>query len=221
MLSHSLPPSLSLPPSPSLPQAASKRVSNTYVVKCKYQSQKEFAEKSGWFNPSLETVLCRMMHSTLLSTLTSVTTGVYIFTHKLHRTKRYVGRSRTCYHDLVQMFHRLFERKEDKLNILEREIKYNSPDADQWTFRIYSVSNSISSVEVEANKRIILNNTLQPNGMNTEIRFSSKESFYRFAEVYAKHLREKAAKTVNPIRVSELAVCVCVCCWIIVLVFYL
>lgn len=159
-------------------------------------------EKSGWFTPSLEKVLCQMMYSSHITTLTSVTTGVYIFTHKLQRTKRYVGKSRTCYHDLVQMFHRLFERKEDKLGMLEKEIKYNSPDADQWTFRIYSVSNA-DSMEVEANKRIILNNTLFPNGLNIEIRFSTKASFYEFAEVYAKTMREKATKTVNPIRVSK------------------
>ena len=157
-------------------------------------------ERSGWFTPGLERVLCRMMYSDNIGSLTSVTTGVYIFTHKRQRTKRFVGKSRTCHHDLVQMFHRLYERKEDKLSTLEKEIKYNSPDADEWSFRIYSVNNP-DCVEMEANKRIILNNTLYPNGLNTEFRFSSKESFYQFAEVYAKIMREKATKTVNPIRV--------------------
>ena len=99
------------------------------------------------------------------------------------------------------MFHRLFEKKEDKLNMLEREIKYNSPDADQWSFRIYSVSNP-DAVEAEANQRILLHNTLQPLGLNSAIRFTSRESFYHFAEMYAKVMREKATKFVNPIRVS-------------------
>jgi len=98
------------------------------------------------------------------------------------------------------MFHRLFEKKEDKLNELEKEIKYNSPDSDQWTFRIYSVNND--AVEVEANKRILMNNTLQPSGLNTEVRFTSRDSFYQFAESYAKAMREKASKSLNPLRVS-------------------
>lgn len=33
---------------------------------------------------------------------------------------------------MVQMLHRLFDRPEDKLNPLEKEIKYNAPDADEW-----------------------------------------------------------------------------------------
>ena len=142
-----------------------------------------------------------MMYSGQLSALTSVTTGVYIFIHKQQRTKRYVGKSRTAYHDLVQMFHRLFEKKEDKLNAFEKELKYNSPDAEQWSFRIYSANNS-DAIEAEANKNILTNNTLHPAGLNTEVRFSSKESFYRFAEAYAKIQRDKANKSVNPIRVS-------------------
>lgn len=167
----------------------------------KYKNQKEFSQNSGWFSPNLETVLCKMMYSGQLSALTSVTTGVYIFIHKQQRKKRYVGKSRTAYHDLVQMFHRLFEKKEDKLNTLEKEIKYNSPDAEQWSFRIYSASSS-DSIEAEANKNILTNNTLQPSGLNNEVKFSTKESFYRFAEVYARIQRDRANKSVNPIRVS-------------------
>ena len=180
-------------------KSSSKNYSQTSVTK--YKHQKDFVQNSGWFTPSLETVLCKMMYSGQVTALTSITTGIYIFTHKHQRTKRYVGKSRTAYHDLVQMFHRLYEKKENKLSVLERELKFNSPDAEQWTFRIYSVS-SADLLESEANKRILQNNTLHPNGMNTEIRFCSKESFYLFAETYAKMMREKASMSVNPIRVS-------------------
>lgn len=169
----------------------------------KYQNQKEFAQKSGWFTPNLETVLCKMMYSGQVSALTSVTTGVYIFIHKHQRTKRYVGKSRTVYHDLVQMFHRLFEKKENKLNALEREMKHNSPDADQWSFRVYSASNS-DFIEADANRNILINNTLHPSGLNSEVRFTTKESFYKFAESYARIQRDKATRAVNPIRVSTL-----------------
>ncbi len=166
----------------------------------KYCNQKEFLTKSGWFTPNLETVLCKMMYSDHIIALTSITTGIYIFTHKRQRNKRYVGRSRTAYHDLTQMFHRLFEKENDKLGPLEKEIKFNSPDADQWTFRMFSVRSD--TLESECNQRIIQHNTLHPSGLNTNVTFSSKESFYSFAENYSNVLREKARKSVNPIRVS-------------------
>ena len=164
----------------------------------KYRDQKEFVQKSGWFSPNLETALCRMMFSGQIIALTSMTTGIYIFLHKHQKTKKYVGKSRAIYHDLVQMFHRLYQKKENKLNPLEKEIKFNSPDADQWYFRMYSVG-SPDLLEVEANKRILEYNTLHPSGLNTEVRFTSKESFHLFAESYANRVREKASKHVNPI----------------------
>ena len=98
------------------------------------------------------------------------------------------------------MFHRLYDKKDERLSALEKEIKYNSPDASDWVFRIYSLS-SADQLEVEVNRRILENNTLEPAGMNTEIRFSTKESFLKFAEAYAQNLRESAKKCVNPIRV--------------------
>ncbi len=167
----------------------------------KYANQKEFVHKSGWFAPSLENVLCKMMYSTNVSVLTATTTGIYMFVHKRSPTKKYVAKSRTAYHDLVQMFHRLYDKKDERLTTLEREIRYNSPDAADWMFRIYALS-SADLLEAEANKRILENNTLHPSGMNTELKFSSKESFFKFAEDYAQSLRESAKRNVNPIRVS-------------------
>ena len=153
-----------------------------------------------------------MMFSGNVAALTSTTAGIYMFTHKHLQTKKYVAMSRTAYHDLVLMFHRLYEKNDDKLNSLEWEIKFNSPNASQWVFRIYSVANS-EMLEVEANRRIILNNTLQPAGLNTEVMFSSKESFYNFAEVYAQMQRKNASKFINPIRqVCWISVWCVVCC---------
>ena len=171
------------------------------MAKSKYSDQKEFVQKSGWFLPSLEHVLCKMMYTTNVSVLTSTTTAIYMFVHKRSPTKKFVAKSRTAYHDLVQMFHRLYDKKNEKLSSLEREIKYNSPDSSDWVFRIYSVTSS-DLLEAEASMRILENNTMQPCGMNTAIEFSSKESFMKFAESYAQSLRESAKKCVNPLRVS-------------------
>ena len=33
---------------------------------------------------------------------------------------------------MIQMFHRLYERPENKLNPFEMELKYNYPNADEW-----------------------------------------------------------------------------------------
>ena len=36
------------------------------------------------------------------------------------------------YSGLIQMFHRLFERPDSKLNPVELQLKYHSPDSEQW-----------------------------------------------------------------------------------------
>ena len=41
--------------------------------------------------------------------------------------------------------------------------------------------------------------TLQPGGLNRELKFISKENFYKFAEFYANLMREKAAKPSKPV----------------------
>jgi len=172
------------------------------AAKSKYSNQKEFVQKSGWFVPNLEHVLCKMMFTSNVSVLTTTTTAIYMFVHKRSPTKKFVAKSRTAYHDLVQMFHRLYDKKDEKLSALEKEIKYSSPDCSDWVFRIYSVP-SADLLKAEANKRILENNSLQPSGMNTEIKFSSKDSFMKFAESYAQSLRESAKKGVNSLRVGS------------------
>ena len=182
-------------------QANSSPSSNITKCKSKYENQAEFVKKSGWFSPTLENVLCRMMHCGNISALTSTTTGVYIFTHKHLQSKKYVAMSRTAYYDLIQMFHRLYDIKDERLNALEWEMKYNSPNASQWMVRIYSVSNA-QMLEVEGNLVIISNNALQPAGLNKEVKFTSKDSFYSFAEVYAKKQRESTSKCAHPVGVG-------------------
>lgn len=91
------------------------------------------------------------------------------------------------------MFHRLFEKPEAKLSPIELEIKYFSSDADNWHFRLYPVPFP-DNLEAELNYKIVHHGTLQPNGLNHELKFTSKEQFLAFAENYAKFIRERSDK---------------------------
>lgn len=174
-------------------QASNKGTVHRIRGTVKYQSQKEFIEKSGWFTPSLESVLCKKANFNW-SSLTATSAALYLFLHKSNEKKRYIGKSRNCYHELVQMFHRLFEKQESKLSPIELEIKYLNPDADNWHFRLYPVP-SPDNLEAELSYKIIHHGTLHPNGLNPEIKFTSKEQFYVFAESYIKLMRERSKKT--------------------------
>ena len=62
----------------------------------KYASAQEFIEKSGWFQPSLEAVLCRKasMH---LPVFKSMSLAIYVFKHKFSDNKQYVGKSHSLF----------------------------------------------------------------------------------------------------------------------------
>lgn len=181
-------------------QASSKGAGLHISRQTKYQTQKEFIEMSGWFQPSLESVLCKKANFNW-SSLTATSSALYLFLHKTVEGKRYIGKSRNCYHELVQMFHRLFEKAEDKLNPIEQEIKYFHPDADGWHFRLYPVT-APDNLEAELNYKIVLHKTLHPNGLNPEVKFTSKEQFYAFAENYMKLIRERSKKAESFVTVS-------------------
>ena len=180
-------------------QASNKGTVRQICSPVKYHTQKEFIEKSGWFTPSLESVLCKKANFNW-SSLTATSAALYLFLHKSNEKKRYIGKSRNCYHELVQMFHRLFEKPEGKLSPIELEIKYFNPDADNWHFRLYPVPIP-DNLEAELSYKIVHHGTLHPNGLNPEIKFTSKEQFYAFAESYIKLIRERSKKAGSSIMV--------------------
>lgn len=53
-------------------------------------------KNSGWFKPTVESVLCRKaaLHLPVFKTMT---TGVYLFKHKFKENKKYVGKSQALY----------------------------------------------------------------------------------------------------------------------------
>lgn len=150
-------------------------------------------KKSGWFSPNLENVLCRKMGNAQLSAVSTKMPGVYYFVHREHKAKGYTGKSHNAFYDLVQMFHSLYDKPEEKLNPLEEELKYNLPDASGWFIRLISVGNA-ASLKCMESWSIVLHHTLQPEGLNPNLSFLSREQFDEFAEMYAKKLREKHVK---------------------------
>lgn len=64
-------------------------------------------------------------------------------------------------------------------------------------YRLYSVSNP-DMLDCEYTNKIMKHRTLQPEGLNEELKFTSKEHFYKFAEFYANIMREKFAKPNKP-----------------------
>ncbi len=159
------------------------------VPPAKYSSQLEFTRKSGWFSPTLETVLCKKMGNANLAAFAN-SAGIYHFNHMDHACKCYTAKSKIAFYDIVQMFHQLYEKPHKKLSPLEFELKYNLPDAKGWMIRLFTVSDPglIYSEEVW---HIAVHRTLQPDGLNKQLTFHSKEHFYEFAEKYAKQVREK------------------------------
>lgn len=53
-------------------------------------------KNSGWFKPTVESVICRKadIHLPVFKT---ITTGVYLFKHRYKETKKYVGKSQALY----------------------------------------------------------------------------------------------------------------------------
>lgn len=53
-------------------------------------------KNSGWFKPTVESVLCRKA-SLHLPVFKTMTTGVYLFKHKFKENTKYVGKSQALY----------------------------------------------------------------------------------------------------------------------------
>lgn len=116
--------------------------------------------------------------------------GIYHFHHMDHVDKCYTAKSRSALYDIVHMFHQLYDKPHKKLSSIEFELKYNLPDANGWMIRLFTVSNP-KSIYFEEIWHTVVNRTLQPDGLNRQLTFNSKEQFYEFAQRYAGELRDK------------------------------
>jgi hypothetical protein len=165
--------------------ASAPPLSPSISPKGKYSTIQEFINKSGWFQPSVEAVLCRKA-VIQLPVFQTMTTGVYLFKHRFIVNLQYVGKSHNVYKGLIQMFHRLFERPDSKLNPVELQLKYHSSDSEQWYVRLIAVQNP-DRLDLEQAKMIARMRSVQPEGLNPKFEFSSREDWYEFAAWYKDH----------------------------------
>ena len=173
-------------------QAIPKAKTPEPAPQAKYRSQIEFMRKSGWFSPNLETVLCKKMNTQLSAV--SKFPGVYYFTNRETPKKGYTAKSKNAFYDIVQMFHQLYDKAHDKLSPLEKELRYNLPDAKGWAIRLLTVPD-VESLDFHESWSIVNHHSLHPEGLNTKLTFYSKEHFYEFAEKYrAKKIKDKKKK---------------------------
>lgn len=150
----------------------------------KYPTIQAFREKSGWFRPAPDIVLSGKVFMSP-QVFRTMMCGVFYFQHKFEPTKHYVGSSLKLFHHLVSLFERLYEKKEDNLNNLERELRFNTPDASDWNVCVWICHADDLSLEVS--KHIIEHETLPPKGLNESLEFVSRKHFHAFCEWYTEY----------------------------------
>ena len=149
-----------------------------------YSTIQAFRDQSGWFKPTPDYVLCKKM-TISLQAFRGMTVGVYYFQHKFKDKKQYIGQSLNLHSDLVSLFSRLYEKKEDHLNNLEKELRYNSPDADNWNVSVWTCHHE--NLAFLHTKLVVQQRTLPPNGLNECIEFNSRKHFHLFCEWYTEY----------------------------------
>ena len=118
--------------------------------------------------------------------------GIYFFQHKWDDNKKYVAKSLTLSDDLTRLFNHLYNKPDEKMNALELELRYCSPDAESWNVLTWSAETP-EAADLECTKRIVQHRTLQPSGLNEEVAFVSRAHFNSFCEWYTEH-RMKSKK---------------------------
>lgn len=182
------------PPMPLPPPVSSPTPKPSACIQVgKYPTIQAFRDRSGWFKPSPDIILS---HKILVSpqVFRNMMCGVYYFQHKFQPTKQYVGSSLKLFLELVTLFERLYEKKEDKLNSLERELRFNSPDASEWNVSVWTCH--ADNLSLELSKLIIQQRALSPNGLNESLDFVSRMHFNSFCEWYTEYrLKNKGTTT--------------------------
>ena len=161
------------------------------LQRSKYPTVHDFLQGSGWSEPTVESVLSQKMSFSLRG-FRQLRCGVYFFQHKLDENKKYVAKSLTLYDDLTRLFTGLYDKPDEKMNALELELRYKSPDAKSWNVRAWSAQTP-EAADLELTKRTTQHRTLQPSGLNEEIAFVSRAHFNSFCEWYTEH-RMKSKK---------------------------
>ena len=158
------------------------------IISGSYPTIQSFFSESGWFQPTVDMVLSKKL-SISLHVFRRMHCAVYYFQHKYDPSKHFVGKSLELYDDLTRLFSRLYEKPIEQLNSLEKELRFNSSKSEQWNVRAWT--HSKEELDYEFCKLIVQRKSLQPSGLNEELKFISRKDFTKFCEWYTEQ-RHKA-----------------------------
>ena len=160
----------------------------TVGVKPKYTIQ-SFRQNSGWFFPTIEATLAKKCNIQSMA-LAQMKSATYYFQHKFDHKAHYIGKSHEVLSDLTRLILRLYEKPEDKLNVLEKEMKYKYPDANEWNVRVWACNSQ--QLDYEWARNIIRCDSLQPRGLNELFVLHSESEWTNFCQWYTEFRKKKA-----------------------------
>ena len=106
--------------------------------------------------------------------------GIYIFKHNFESTLKYCGGSFDLLKDIASMLEWLYVKDDLQLTPLEKELRCY-PSANDWIVRL-KVTETQDELYLELAKSILMHDTLQPNGLNTELELYTKSDWIKFTE---------------------------------------
>ena len=115
-----------------------------------------------------------------LQALTKVRAGIYVFAHKTNFKHIYCGGSYDLLNDVASMLEHLFLKNDLHLTPLEVQLR-RCPSASEWIVRL-KISITQEDLHFELAKAIVTHESLQPNGLNTELQLYTKSDWLRFIE---------------------------------------
>ena len=155
-----------------------------------YSTIQSFREKSGWFFPTIEATIAKKCNIQSMA-LAQMKSAVYYFQHKFDIKAHYVGKSTDVLSDLTRLILRLYEKPESKLNVLEKEMKYNYSNANEWNVRVWGCH--IQQLDYEWARNIIRCDSLRPRGLNEVFVLHSESDWTNFCQWYTDFMKKKKA----------------------------
>ena len=118
-------------------------------------------------------------------TVDNLTVGVVMLTHRKKKSARFIGSSSNLFSYLYKIFKDLYKKEVNELTPIEVELKYFSPNAEDWSMTVWLYDNA-DQVSMATNQKLMEHCCLRPHGLNHEISWNSKEEWKEFASCYMK-----------------------------------
>ena len=113
--------------------------------------------------------------------------------HKKKENIKFVKGTGNLYKFLHHHFKCLYRRELDKLTSLGVELKYFSPNAEDWSIKVWQYD-SVDRITMETNKKIMEYRCLRPHGMISKLTFSSKEEWTDFVKWYRDYILNDSSR---------------------------